>query len=164
MHKIQTKIISAFPGTGKTTFHKKYPELCLDSDSSKFSWLLDKEGEKIIGVDGNPTRNPEFPDNYINHIKENIGKYKYIFVSLHKEVRDALTHNCIYYLLVYPTRERKEEFLRNYKNRGNDENFIQLLDKNWDLWMTQIRSDNLLGHDEFWLENGQFIEDILILK
>ena len=32
-------------------------------------------------------RNPEFPDNYIQPIKENIGKVDYIFVSSHKEVR-----------------------------------------------------------------------------
>ena len=87
---MRTKIISAFPGVGKTTYHKNNPDTTLDSDSSSFSWIVDEHGNK--------TRNPHFPQNYIDHIKQNIGKYKYIFVSSHKEVRDALLDNCILFI------------------------------------------------------------------
>ncbi len=133
---MRTKIVSAFPGVGKTTYHKKHPETTLDSDSSNFSWIVDEYGNK--------TRNPHFPQNYINHIKENIGKYKYIFVSSHKEVRDALLDNCLYFYLVYPENNRKEEFIQRYKNRGNDDNFIVLLDSKWDEWMSEF----------YWVDRG----------
>ena len=133
---MRTKIISAFPGVGKTTYHKNNPETTLDSDSSGFSWVVNENGEKV--------RNPEFPQNYITHIKENIGKYKYIFVSSHKEVRDALLDNCIFFYLVYPVNSRKEEFIQRYKDRGNDENFIKLVKTNWENWMDEF----------YWMDEG----------
>lgn len=128
---IRTKIISAFPGTGKTTYHNKYKETTLDSDSSSFSWVVD--------VDGNKTRNPEFPSNYISHIKENIGQYEYIFVSSHKEVRDALLDSCLFFYLVFPDSSMKEEFIERYRSRGNDEKFIDLVSNKWDEWMEDFR-------------------------
>ena len=133
---MRTKIVSAFPGVGKTTYHKNNPDTTLDSDSSGFSWVVDEHGNK--------TRNPSFPQNYINHIKENIGKYKYIFVSSHKEVRDALLDNCIFFYLVYPDDNRKDEFIQRYRDRGNDENFIKLVDSKWDEWMREF----------YWMNRG----------
>jgi len=58
---MRTRIISAFPGTGKSYYHNKHKETTLDSDSSNFS-LVVENGEK--------KRNPDFPENYIKHIKE----------------------------------------------------------------------------------------------
>lgn len=133
---MRTKIISAFPGVGKTTYHKNNPDTTLDSDSSSFSWIVDEHGNK--------TRNPHFPQNYIDHIKQNIGKYKYIFVSSHKEVRDALLDNCIFFYLVYPVNSRKEEFIQRYRDRGNDENFIKLVSTNWENWMDEF----------YWMDEG----------
>jgi len=128
--------VSAFPGVGKTTYHINNPNTTLDSDSSGFSWIVNEGGEKV--------RNSEFPQNYINHIKENIGKYKYIFVSSHKEVRDALLDDCIFFYLVYPGSDRKEEFIKRYRDRGNDENFIKLVDSKWNEWMWEY----------YWMEGG----------
>ena len=50
---MRTKIISGFPGIGKSYYHKLHPETTLDSDSSEFSWIINEFGDKI--------RNPEFP-------------------------------------------------------------------------------------------------------
>ena len=135
---MRTKIISAFPGTGKSYYYGKYPNTTLDSDSSNFSWVKDENGNNT------KERNPEFPQNYINHIKENIGKYKYIFVSSHKEVRDALLDNCLFFYLVYPSENRKDEFLERYRSRGNDEKFIKLISDNWGKWVREI----------YWINNG----------
>mgnify|MGYP000294488544 CR=1 FL=1 len=55
-YKRVTRIISAFPATGKSFYFKHTGLEVLDSDSSLFSW---SEPE---------VRNPEFPQNYINHI------------------------------------------------------------------------------------------------
>ena len=123
---MRTRIISAFPGTGKSYYHKKYPETTLDSDSSLFSWI-EKDGKKI--------RNPEFPENYIKHIKENIGKYEFIFVSSHKEIRDALLENCLFFYLVYPSFNDKRSYIERYEERGSDKNFIKLISDNWYDWI-----------------------------
>lgn len=128
---MRTRIISAFPGTGKTAFFKKFPMITLDSDSSLFSWVT---------IDGTKVRNPHFPENYINHIKDNIGKYEFILVSSHKEVRDALINECLYFYLVYPVSSRKEEFLERYKQRGSPPSFITLVENNWDSWIRECES------------------------
>ena len=127
---MRTKIISAFPGCGKTHFFNQNKNVCLDSDSSLFSWSYNEDGTKI--------RNSLFPQNYIDHIKENIGKYEYIFISSHEEVRNALLDECIFFYLVYPSYEMKDMFLRRYKERGNDNSFIELVDKNWHDWLNAI--------------------------
>ena len=44
---MRTKIISAFPGTGKSVYHQKHKETTLDSDSSNFSWIIDENGNKV---------------------------------------------------------------------------------------------------------------------
>jgi len=129
----KTKVISAFPGTGKTVFFENTKLDVIDSDSSKFSWLDHPNGE----------RNPEFPANYIKHIKENIGKVDYILVSSHKEVRDALRENHIMYMLVYPRKDAKDNYLNRYRVRGSGEEFVKLLDDNWDNFIDQLDNEKV---------------------
>ena len=62
---MNTKIFSVFPACGKTYLYEHQDEYglkILDSDSSQFSWTLTRDGM---------IRNPDFPKNYIEHIKEN---------------------------------------------------------------------------------------------
>ena len=151
---IKTKIISAFPGSGKTFFHKKNTKNVLDSDSSNFSWVKDENGNNT------KIRNPNFPENYVKYIKENVGKYDYILVSSHKEVRDELVRHNMFFYLVYPSENRKSEFLQLYKNRGNDENFIKIVENNWEKWIQDIEWDDNYGYVKKCMIFG-FLEDNL---
>ena len=74
MNKKQTIIISGFPGIGKSHLYDRGWD-ALDSDSSHFSWVKDSEGKNT------KERHPDFPNNYMEHIKNNLGKYYYIFVE-----------------------------------------------------------------------------------
>ena len=136
----KTKIISAFPGTGKSYYHKNHPETTLDSDSSFFSWMIDEWGDKLLGLDGKPMRNPQFPQNYIEHIKSNIGKYEYIFVSSHKEMREALVDNCLLFYLIYPDFDDMDVYIERYKQRGSPEEFINLVRNNWEEWIIELEN------------------------
>lgn len=133
---MRTRIIAAFPGTGKTYFTAANPGRCLDSDSSQFSWLI-RDGAPVT-VNGAKVRNSEFPGNYIAHLKEQIGKYEFIFVSTHKEVRDALLGSCLFFYLVYPDLDDKQVYLQRYKDRGSPQAFVDLLDKNWLDWLGEL--------------------------
>lgn len=135
--KKKTLIISGFPGVGKTVLFNnisngKSPSFktILDSDSSNFSWLSP-------GI-----RHPEFPQNYMNHIKENMGKVDIILVSSHDVVRKALYENKLEYILVYPKKDIKEEYIQRYKNRNNDDKFINMIDSNWDKFINDIEDDD----------------------
>lgn len=130
MGKVKTTIISGFPGIGKSYLFKnnKYLKIA-DSDSSKFSWL--EEG----------VRNPDFPQNYIEHIKDCIGKYNIVLVSSHDIVRKALQDNGIEYAIYYPSIYSKEEYLNRYKERGSSEGFISIISKNWTEWIEEIEKE-----------------------
>ncbi len=142
-----TKIISAFPGTGKS-FYSKNNSNILDSDSSQFSW-------SSPGV-----RHPDFPTNYINHIKENIGKADIIFVSSHDVVREALEYAKLKYFLVYPNSELKEEYLTRFKERGSPKSFISFINNNWDKFMHELLVEN--GPCvKIKLERNEYISDFI---
>lgn len=128
-NRMRTRIISAFPGTGKSYYHKKNPETTLDSDSSQFSWIIEN-GKKV--------RNPEFPGVYIEHIKENIGKYEFIFVSTHIDVRNSLRLNCLHFYLFFPREIAYESFIKRYIDRGNEEDFVKLLKENYFKWIGEL--------------------------
>ena len=133
-----TVIISAFPGCGKTWCYnnvKKYK--MLDSDSSNFSWLYDINRKKT------DIRNPEFPKNYIHHIKENLGKVDIIFVSSHKEVRDALRAESIPYVLVFPENNMENElfYMQGYKERGSDPKFCAFIRENWSNFIDEMKME-----------------------
>lgn len=134
-------LVAAFPGTGKTHFFKRsYTGVVLDSDSS----LFDKS---------------KFPDNYIQHIKNCQDAATIILISSHKEVREALVKNGLRFTLVYPKETLKEEYLERYRQRGSSQAFIDLIDKNWSVWMFDLHRQIGCTHIE--LESGQYLSDVI---
>jgi hypothetical protein len=144
---MKTKVYSAFPGVGKTTYFNTTDRNVLDSDSSKF----DKK---------------HFPDNYIEHIERNIQdpKVDKILVSSHKDVRDALLKKGIPFVLVYPNRDIKDEYIQRYKDRGNNDAFVDLLEKNWDNWMDEMDQMEAPQGQTLYkvkLGPGQYLADVI---
>lgn len=133
-------VVSAFPGTGKTTLFNKLKGdfKILDSDSSTF----DKS---------------KFPQNYIEHIKNNLDDVDVILVSSHKDVREAMTEAGIKYDYILPHPSLKEEYIGRFWLRGNDENFIKLLDKFWEDWTDVSNETNYYIQ----MEHGQHLSDIV---
>lgn len=149
-----TKIISGFPGVGKSyLFDNNMNLTILDSDSSQFSWIKDRDGNNT------KERNPNFPENYIQHIKDNVGMVDIIMVSSHKVVRDALKENNIDYILVYPSKPLKLQYLDRYKQRGNDDNFINMIDNNWEGFIYEIENETFPTKLRLW--NNEYLGDIL---
>jgi hypothetical protein len=145
---MRTKVIAGFPGIGKSVLFRENNGLTvLDSDSSLFSWI--EEG----------VRHPDFPNNYMEHIKENIGKADIILVSSHDVVRKALEENEIEYTLVYPSVELKEEYIERYKRRGNNEGFINFISNNWENFIEDIERETF--PDLIRLGSNEFLSDVL---
>lgn len=150
---MKTRIISAFPACGKTHLFVNSTDLglVLDSDSSSYSWTQDNNGDKV--------RNPEFPCNYIQHIKENIGKVDYIFVSSHQDVRDALHTSGLSWGLVMPHKSLLNEWIGRCYQRGDQEGFIKLIIDNWDLWTNP--SNPPLPNATTWLRSNEYLSDAM---
>ena len=142
------KVISGFPATGKSLcFNEQNGLKILDSDSSNFSWA-----EKGV-------RNPDFPQKYIDHIRENLDKSDLIMVSSHEVVREALVKAGIHFTLVFPEKSLKEEYIKRFKDRGNDSKFIKFIGENWDSFIDEMEGQE--GCDIERLKSGEFMHDIL---
>ena len=144
---LMTKIISAFPGTGKTHLAATSALSILDSDSIAYSWLSK-------GV-----RNPQFPGNYLQHIKDCIGKTDLILVSSHEQVRRGLVSEGIEFTLVYPQIELVEEYLNRYRQRGSTEEFVSILNSNWKAWISDMEQQQGCKHVR--LSSNQYLSDIV---
>ena len=156
-----TLVVSAFPACGKTVAYNKYKDskTILDSDSSEFSWIKDEFGNNT------KERNLDFPNNYIQHIKDNLGKTDIIFVSSHLNVRQSMKDNDINYITIYPSKECRLEWVGRMYLRGNDAKFISFINDNWDNFMFDIKNEPH-GTQLWFLEHNKCIEDCLesILK
>lgn len=144
-----TKIISAFPGTGKSYLTKRYVDgidkdiIMVDSDSSKYSWLHNKNRNKT------KTRNPNFIEDYMNSIKEEIkNKPDIIFTSTHEDILNAI-HNDpslrFRHMVILPDISLKDTYIQRYKDRLIEQpdhplTNIKLIEDNWEKWLTDIRN------------------------
>lgn len=145
-----TIIISGFPGVGKSHFYKECTNSHLvvyDSDSSNFSWLEP-------GV-----RNPDFPNNYIEHIKSLIGEADYILISSHEAVRCKMAEEGIHYMLVYPDHYAYADYMNRYRERQSSEEFIKLMSKNFHSFVEQCENDHFAGR--CLLCEGVYLSDII---
>lgn len=152
------KIISAFPGIGKTTLvqtNKNY----IDLESSDYKWLdIDKELSIEERKGTAKTINPDFPENYIRKIIELTDMGLNVLISSHKEVREALQAQSIEYTIVLPSLDMKEEMISRYVNRGNQENFVNLLRTNYEKFVEDLSMDS---NEKIVLKSGQYLSDLV---
>lgn len=136
--------MSVFPGMGKTHFtYNKSIELglsVLDIDSSRF----------IRG---------DWPQNYVDHIKNQIGNVDMILISTHSEVREALIENDIHFILVYPKRNSMSNYITRYEDRGNSDTFISFVEDMWEHWMDDLNSQQ--GCLKYVLDGDKYLSDII---
>ena len=120
-----------------------------------FSWIYTDDGNNGWFRE----RNPDFPANYIKHIKENIGKYDYIFVSSHASVRKALDENGIIFTIVYPELSCKAEWIGRCFIRdksGESGCGADLMYKNWEQWIWECATTGTT-HDEIVLKSQEHL-------
>lgn len=152
MAKQRAIVISAFPACGKTFFcrHLCSPYTAIDSDSSKFSWA------PVFGKPEKMERNPDFPANYIEHIKENIGKVDFIFVSSHLEVRQALEDAGIDYYTIYPDLNLRNEWVGRLYLRGDNDGMIRFIADNFSKFVGGVVMEPH-GREVIRLKAGEYI-------
>ena len=139
------------------------PFIMLDSDSSKFYWVKDKDGNPTTTADKN------FPQNYIDYIKANIGRVDVIFVPTHTEVLDALNKNKIGFNMIYPVATLKTEYINRYKKRKRSPEFINTLEARWEKMIASLETF-VMNHNKeddtlmsvIRLEQGEYITNSLI--
>lgn len=134
--------VCGFPGVGKS--HAAALHGWPDSDSSGFSWITQS------------VRHPEWPANYIAHLR---GLNGVVMVSTHSEVRDALHAAGIEYALCYPERGCMAEYIERYEKRGSSLGFCALIAANWNEWLANLENDTR-ARLHVVLKPGQYASDI----
>jgi hypothetical protein len=67
-------------------------------------------------------------------------------------------------VLVYPDRSIKDEYIQRYKDRGNNDAFVNLLEKNWDTWMDEMDEMSVpMGQILYKVKlgKGQYLTDVI---
>ena len=154
---LNTRIVSAFPGVGKSHLHNEFVQTgiteSLDSDSTYWSWIRRSHSKEV--------RHPNFPFNYIDHIEACKGLFDFIFVSSHDVVRDELYIRNLEFDLVYPKMELKEEYIQRYGERGSPPAFVKLLGKQWENWITELEEYHKINVNHIRLDSGQYLAHVL---
>lgn len=150
-NSMKTKIICAFPGTGKTSFQSNHTSKLrvLDLDSNQFTNGHSPNGQ---------TKSDNFPHNYIKNIEQHLGKVDILFVSIHKQVLEELDTKNIPYALVYPNHNLKQEYLKRFSDRGDNQEFINLISKYWETNLNYLKSKK--NHPNIILKSNQYISDV----
>lgn len=126
----ESLLVASFACMGKTTFARENPSLALDIESIHYSRIYkDKHPDDEVAkgqVDWGD--NPDYPMNYVQDVMDNLGKYKVIFLTGGKDILSELDKNNVAYSILYPGPNRKSKVLADARSRGNDEDFVALLD------------------------------------
>ena len=157
---MSAKVFSVFAGLGKTYVGKKYPNvLDLQSSPYRFDYTnAKKEDYEKLKEIPNRKVNPNWPNNFINAIKEASNKYDVILVASSPDIRNILEQNNINYTFVLPSKGSKEILLERYKSRGNSQELINLVMRYFDTWSYKKEDYNC---PLVILEKDKYLEDYL---
>ena len=146
----EERVTAAFPATGKS-FVAAHDHRFIDSDSSRFSW----------GPDGD--RHPNWPSNYIAHIRGALANGDRVLVSTHGEVRKALADASIPFTLVYPKHSLRDEYRARMEKRGSPPALIaKVIDELWHDALSECV--NQQGCEHIVLGPGQYLADVLLSR
>ena len=157
-------IISGFPGIGKTTISKKYPNEVIDIESSDYKWvyfdeeILYQDTELIKGTE-NRVLNPNWPNNYLEAILLNAQQYKYVLIVQGEDIRNLLDAKQLDYLLAFPSIQCKSEYVERYRARRNNEKFINQIEKCFDIWIENLQKS---PHRKIIIKPGHTLEDEML--
>lgn len=150
------RIISVFPGLkNDSDFFKesiqKFEELTNKESSSEFGakfQIINMDIRLfIISPEEDIITNKDFPNNYINYIKNIISLDSsnlntIIFVSSMKLIRNALIINKIKFSLVYPDISLKEKYIKKYEDDKYSIDFINTIKSNWESIINTIEKES----------------------
>lgn len=153
-------IIAGFGGVGKTELAKKY-ENVIDLESIFWKWQYNEKYTNIEEYKSckNKIPNPDFPQNYIEAIKENQKKYDIVLTAYNTIIYEALKENKVSFLLCYPEKTAKDIYIERYRKRGNNERFIN---KNIESFEREIDAIEKRIEAKIVLHGNETLEDYLI--
>jgi hypothetical protein len=156
-------IISAYAGTGKTTFAENHSSKAIDFVCMPYKYYIDENrghdyNPEAVKADHDLVMREEWPSNYVQAIREIIDRYQYILIPTDILVLSLLRVHDIPYYICYPERDAKEEYREKYLKRGNTESFLDVFIERWDNWINAFERDTYGAR--IILKSGQYLSDV----
>lgn len=157
----QVIVVCGFPGIGKSTFSKQSP---IQTPEDKIAGRPPEScAWEVIDLESSDFDKAHFPGNYVDkmclifEITGWSGNHKVVLCSSHKVVRDAFREACIPFVMIYPDKSLKEEYIARYKSRENHPMPLEVVEKFWDTWIDEMEAEK---GDRIVLQSGQFLGDV----
>lgn len=159
-------IIAAFPASGKTYFCEKFPDRAVDFESMPYKYcnyyeVLTIYNKELVKGAYELKLRQDWWIEYFEAIKamEEATPNLYIFIPPIYKVLEMLKASGIRYTRIYPKRSLLQEYILRCRNRGNTEDFIDVLTTCWDSWVNDVKSDDWA--DKIELSAGQYLADVV---
>ena len=164
----QKILVFAFPGTGKTFTTQKFKNTCdfeslyyiFDYNKDVLHWHIDKHK----GRDDIRTKSPNFPQNYIDALKEELEKGHIVitpFMVNNLIALEAADFDSETRIIVVTHDENDYETVANrFRERGNAEDFVELCRE----WLPKIneRVKEIQNIELITLTGNKFLIDALV--
>ncbi len=160
-------IIAAFAAAGKSYFCKQNQNRAIDFVCMPFKYTnfyeISKgieDAEAIKGVYELELRGG-WETGYCEVIQamERANPELYIVIPPVIKVLELLKAAGIGYTIIYPKEELLEEYIERCQERGNTEDFIDIVRTCWDFWIKSAKSDEWA--DKIELSSGQYMSDVI---
>jgi len=129
-YELKPIVIAGWAGIGKTTLAQKYANV-RDMEEMPYHWIMSPydmaHKEEMKGRrEAERTLNPDFPDNYIQAIKDEMGKYLVLTIWDHDSMWPHYRDAGIEYILCHPDQRLATIaiYKQRYAARGNREDFV----------------------------------------
>ncbi len=137
---METLIYASFCGTGKT-------------------FICEKTNIKAIEIEYWKYKDKGLQKEYIEDIRNSLGKVDYIFISTDPQGLELLHKQGLDVILVYPNNELRNEYLDRYIERNSPYDFIGTFMKHWHLWIDELKEQKYCKH--IVLESGEYLYDVI---
>ena len=144
------KIIWGFPGVGKS--FASDGKKVIDADCRLFMWKGVTKDE-LHGNKGGYERNPEYPENYVSYV--NSVEADFVLINCDTKLLSRFQD----VLLVYPDVSLKEEYLRRYQARGDNQSFLAYMEEEFEWAITSF--DTWPYRKEKLTKENQYLSDVL---
>ena len=141
-----------FPGIGKSFIADG--EKIIDADCQYFQY----KGVSMEGLHGDANWGvaiePEYPENYIRYV--NGVNAEIVLINCHISLLSRFENVEV----VYPVKELKEEYLKRYQQRGDNESFVAYMNDSFEQMVDAIVS---LPYPRYSItEKGMYLSDVIL--
>lgn len=166
-------LILAYMGTGKTELEYRYNNV-VDLDFQDYKYIYDESIralplEQRKGQTSLRVENPEYPNNFINAILNELEKDKIVVSPFIEHVLKAIDSDNFEnnvkntrIILVFPMSNNFDEYVDRFKKRGNNEEFILRREKEFTSLIELFEKATTDKYEKIIIKPKQYLSEALI--